>query len=341
MNIYLTLDYELFMGAVTGTPENCLIRPMNALCSAIEEYGGRFTIFVDAAYLLRLSQLKNNSEVLIKDFNSVVNNIKDLHQRGHDIELHFHPQWIYSNWDEKQNKWVLDYEHYKLSDMDGDPFISISQAKDLLDSIIGRKTIAFRAGGHCLESYNSYIDLFKRLGIVVDSSVLRGQYNLSPKRYFDYRKINSTRQIYNFSDSICEENGEGSMLEAPISFCKWSKAYYIFSSMRTRLLSYTPNLIYGDGISYGNSIERKTTIKQNRLLSHFMPVTTSATSSGLLSMWIMDVYKYAINKGWDNLVFIGHPKDESDVSIKNLKEFVSKVSKENSFGVFLDLTNNH
>ncbi len=31
MNVYFTLDYELFLGEKTGTPENCLIRPMDEL----------------------------------------------------------------------------------------------------------------------------------------------------------------------------------------------------------------------------------------------------------------------------------------------------------------------
>ena len=30
MNILLTLDYELFLGAKTGSIENCLIRPLEA-----------------------------------------------------------------------------------------------------------------------------------------------------------------------------------------------------------------------------------------------------------------------------------------------------------------------
>lgn len=54
MNLFFTLDYELHMGEETGTPMECLIQPMNALCDTVEKYGVRFVIFVDAAYLLRL-----------------------------------------------------------------------------------------------------------------------------------------------------------------------------------------------------------------------------------------------------------------------------------------------
>ena len=39
MNIYLTLDYELFMGAQSGSVQNCLIKPMNRLIERTKDYG--------------------------------------------------------------------------------------------------------------------------------------------------------------------------------------------------------------------------------------------------------------------------------------------------------------
>lgn len=338
MNLYLTLDYELFLGSEAGTPENCIINPMNALCKAVEDYGARFTVFVDAAYLYRLTQLKPLSSRLSNDYNAVVTNIKELNNRGHDIQFHFHPQWIYSEWDEDNQKWKLDYTHYKLSDMDRVLLIqSFTQAKQILDTIIGKKTIAFRAGGHCLESYDNYIELFEENGILIDSTVLKGQCNLSPKRFYDFRNIDAVNTVYNFSSSIQKEDVNGKFIEVPISFCKWNKLHYLLSSMRSRMMNYSPQIYYGDGISFGNSIEKKTIGHKNKITARLAPIKSTACSSGPYSVWLMDIFAYAKKRNWQNLVFIGHPKDETDASIRNLGDFVASVYKQCDFKTMRDL----
>ena len=339
MDIFLTLDYELFLGAKTGTPENCLIKPMAALCEALEKHGVRFSVFVDAAYLLRLSQLSDKNSHLQKDFDLVSKNVKSLHDKGHDIQLHFHPQWLYSDWDESSKTWKLDYVHYKLSDMPVDEAIKyFNQAKILLETITGKKIIAFRAGGYCLESFKDYIRLFKENGILVDSSVARGKYNLSGIHYFDYREVPSKHQIYKFSDSIREEVEDGRFIEAPISYCKWNKLYYL-RKMRRKIASYKPTIAYGDGISIGNSIEKQKNKRKenNSFLSRFAPFASTASTSGITSVWLDDMYRSALKNHWNELVLIGHPKEENDCSIANLERFVSAVCKKEQFKTISDL----
>ena len=78
MKVLLTLDYELFLGQKTGTIEKCLVQPMSLLSNALVDYGGRFTIFVDATYLLRLSQLASEQSELQEDFNMLVDHLRCL-----------------------------------------------------------------------------------------------------------------------------------------------------------------------------------------------------------------------------------------------------------------------
>ncbi|KAA3703073.1 polysaccharide deacetylase family protein, partial [Bacteroides salyersiae] len=188
MKILITLDYELFMGKKTGSVESCLLSPMNSFISMLDRYGIKATIFVDAAYLLRLSELKDKHDKLKSDFELISDHLKCLEQDGHDIQLHFHPQWIYSDYDSKQ--WIMDFEHYKLSDLPENVLrTSFYSARLLLEEIIGKKIIAFRAGGYSLPTYSGYIDLFKLNGIKIDSSVLRGAYVDSKYQKYDYRNI--------------------------------------------------------------------------------------------------------------------------------------------------------
>lgn len=331
MNIYLTLDYELFLGAKTGTPLNCLIRPMDALCNAVEEFGVRFTLFVDAAYLLRLSQLKYKSEILQNDYDIVCANIIGLHQRGHDIQLHFHPQWLYSNWNNEKKEWDLDYSHYKLSDMEEDyVYESFAEAKALLETIVNKKIIAFRAGGYCLESFNNYINLFKQNGIKIDSSVIIGRYNIASMHHYDYRLIKTTHQVYHFDNTIREEVIGGHFVEFPISLCRWNKLYYHFK-MRPLYLSYSPKLSFGDGLSIGHMEKRQNHLASNNRFCRFAPFSASASSSGKASVYLKEYYKYAQRQKWSDLVVIGHPKEETDSSIANLREFISTVNEKAYF----------
>ena len=56
MNIYITLDYELFFGPDSGTVENCIIEPTEQLLNIVDPLGVKFVCFVDSGYLLALEK---------------------------------------------------------------------------------------------------------------------------------------------------------------------------------------------------------------------------------------------------------------------------------------------
>ena len=114
MNVFLTYDYELCLGRKTGTPDGCLFQPMLALSSMFKRNGVRVNIFVDAAYLLRLNELRIGNPNIQKDYDEVLKNIDLLSLMGHSIQFHFHPQWINAQY--CNGEWFLDNDHYKLSD---------------------------------------------------------------------------------------------------------------------------------------------------------------------------------------------------------------------------------
>ena len=300
MDLFITLDYELFMGKKTGSVESCLLSPMNSFISMLDRYGIKATIFVDAAYLLRLSELKDKHDKLKSDFELISDHLKCLEQAGHDIQLHFHPQWIYSDYDSKQ--WIMDFEHYKLSDLPENVLrTSFYSARLLLEEIIGKKIIAFRAGGYSLPTYSGYIDLFKLNGIKIDSSVLRGAYVDSKYQKYDYRNIPKA-SIYNFNNSLFIEDNK--------------------------------TIQYGDGYGIGISGSRlKRLVKRIKIL--FQNKIVSASIDGFMSTMLLDIY--SIHKkqvSCNGFVIIGHPKNFSNVSIRNVEEFILKVRDEDTFLTF-------
>ena len=56
-NILFTFDYELFLGANSGTVEKCLLEPTNLLINLFDKFSIKNAIFfVDTSYLIRLEQ---------------------------------------------------------------------------------------------------------------------------------------------------------------------------------------------------------------------------------------------------------------------------------------------
>lgn len=317
MNIYLTLDYELFLGVKTGTPENCLIRPMDELCKVADKHHFKIVIFVDATYLLRMRQLRGQFREVDRQYELVSNHVKSLAEQGHDVELHFHPQWLYSNWDEESQQWKMDRDHYKLSDMPlDDAKRYLREAKDLLDGIVGYKTIAYRAGGFCLDEFKDFKEIFRELGLKIDSSVARYGFVKSRIHYYDYRRVPS-KIIYRFEDSIIKENEKGQFKEMSISGFRWGLFKFIVRVRNIRD-SYQSKTRYGDGVGIKDH--------QNRLLRRFIkvinPIASLACIDGGEANLLNLCLDEAVKLHQKDFVIIGHPKYVSLESLEVIENFI-------------------
>ena len=114
MNIYITLDYELYFGEKHGTVYKCIIFPTNELIKIAEKYNVRFTFFIDAGFLLKLDEFRSKYPTLEEDYKAVTEQIKYLSETGHDIQLHIHPHWEDSYYNGLN--WIFDLKRYKLVD---------------------------------------------------------------------------------------------------------------------------------------------------------------------------------------------------------------------------------
>lgn len=327
MNIYITLDYELYLGKKTGTPENCLFRPMNAIMDMLDKTGTKLTVFVDGAYLYRMDEIKDESPTIKKDLSDVLSNIKEISERGHSVQYHFHPQWLYSTYDEETG-WILDMTHYKLSDVDKEKLsIAFQKGKEIIEDNIEKKVLAFRAGGYSLCSYSYYGPLFKNNGIKIDSSVLKGQQANSRFQIYDYRKT-PNKSIYNFKEDVCKESNddEGVFIEMPISSMPgklnlyyWIKYIY---NRKNKSNNPKPLMVYGDGLPVSTELSKYKKY-WNIFKSLFSKNITVANLDSLGGV-IFDVCSYISNQNQNEAVIIGHPKASTDISINNLERFVSK-----------------
>lgn len=320
MKGYITLDYELGMGKITGTPEKCLIEPMYHLTELTDKFGIKLNVFVDAAYLLRLRALKDEFSQLQKDYEIVISNVTKLDSEGHSIQLHLHPQWLYSNFDGE--KWNLDFEHYKLSDMPLEEQKNIiTKGTQLLNSLITRKVSTFRAGGYSIENYSELREVFALNGIKMDSSVLRGEYTNSKFQTYDYRTIPNKTSYYFFNNPKVEAKGDS--IEFPISTVVVPSLVYLINK-KTKHKEYSDIIEtkrkWGDGIGIGYAGNKvQVLLNKIKMLLGYKTIRASID----IGVDLERVYAYS-KKHYegDDFVIIGHPKSISPFTVKVLERFI-------------------
>ena len=101
LNLILTADYEVY-GNGSGSVPNCLIKPTEDLIEVCNAFNVPVTFFVDVCELWAFEEVEKNG-MWDMDFSPsglIKNQLSNAVSKGHDVQLHFHPQW-------------LDYEYLK------------------------------------------------------------------------------------------------------------------------------------------------------------------------------------------------------------------------------------
>lgn len=312
--IYFTFDYELVLGDVVGSVESCLISSTKAYIELFNKYNVCTTFFIDCAYLLKLKELSELYDNLKTDYDNIVQNIQMLQDNGHSIQYHFHPQWLYSDYID--DKWVLDFDHYKMSDMD-ESYLkqTFKEGIDLLKSIIGKNIVAFRAGGYSLMSYKNYIQLLKTNDIRIDPSVTAGR-RITKLHEYDYTKA-PTYTYWRFNDNLLTPDLNGYFHEYRIKAIGpyYSLKYIYLKRMLQK--KYSPLFSYNDGLSHINRLNRL----KELFLKLFQKQSFHACTDGLMAANLINIYRKSCEEN-DDMVVIGHPKCTTDASLKLTEKFI-------------------
>jgi peptidoglycan/xylan/chitin deacetylase (PgdA/CDA1 family) len=123
---------------------------INRMMDIAERYDATMTFFVSVFEHRRLGM------------EPVKKVCKDIHQRGHDVQLHTHPNWIY------EHRFMWGYPLEKQIEL-------IREGKEVIYESIGKYPIAHRAGGFGANE-ETLIALTEN-GIKVDSTFLYGRYS--------------------------------------------------------------------------------------------------------------------------------------------------------------------
>lgn len=327
MNIYITFDYELFLGPKTGSVENCLIRPTERYLELADRLRIRYIFFVDVLYLLKLREYMANHEALEKDYHQIVNQLSEAARKGHDIQLHLHPQWFYSTY--SKNGWKQDFKHYKLDDCPiEDVAVMIERGCEMISEISSKRPIVYRAGGYSFPSNNQIVKLLHNNGITLDSSTVMFSKAHGIFQQYDYSEIRTFDTYnFNFQNSQPMIGTDYAFTEYPVSCCR---VPWLLNTLEKRMKLWRyrgeDKRIYGDGTGVGlidGNESGKSTIKLKRMISmKIIRASIDFTNATNLQL----IYRKAKRANSNTMVIIGHPKNTTNVSLVFLEKFVKANS---------------
>jgi hypothetical protein len=231
MDLLLSLDYEIF-GNGAGDVMRDVIRPTDRLLRLCDKHGARLTIMFEVGEYCAFVQYDRQ---LRKDLGySPAEKMKqqalEAIERGHDVQLHLHPQWIGAEYSDRA--WRLRNLYWRLADLpdglgDRDRVTSVTGAlcwgrRTIEDMIRPRKRdyecVCFRAGGYYAQPSRDIIQGMKTAGLWADSSVIKG-YETTVPFAVDYSHMQTDKAVWwtaNNDLTIEGKPGEN-VIELPVS----------------------------------------------------------------------------------------------------------------------------
>jgi len=321
MTIFLTFDYELFFGENSGSVEKCMIHPTNLLLDLAKKHGVPMTFFIDIGFVLALEKYKSDFPELESDYQKIVAQLERMKEAHCDIQLHIHPHWERSYYD--GTRWIIVTKNcYKLSDFSSEERDSIViRYKNRLDELRGSPSIAFRAGGWCIQPFSELQSIFKTVGIRIDSSVFAGGFFDGGEYNFDFRTA-PTQSWYRFEDDVCNPEATGSFEEFAIGSHRYSPLFYWKLYIAGRLDPKNHKMI-GDGIFLSQPGRKKhvlTSFTQNHV-----------STDGFYASKLQSCTENYLKRNEKYLVTIGHPKSCTYYSLRKLDAYLDKYRNRVTF----------
>ncbi len=178
-NLLLTFDFELFLGANSGSVENCLIRPTEELMKIVKKHKVSTVFFVDTLYMSRLKEVAKNNTFAANDYTKIVTLLQAVIDFGGYVFHHLHPHWIDAIYLEESNEWdVSNKNKFALNNLSKEEIEEVfQQSEEIISEIyLGKnKPIfsGFRAGGLYAQPFNGFKNQMSKHNIKLDFSVLK------------------------------------------------------------------------------------------------------------------------------------------------------------------------
>jgi hypothetical protein len=323
MNIFLSLDYELFLQDPGINIAASLIDPTKRLNEMLEKNSLNAVYFVDAGYIAALNRQKLTYHSLQIDYNKIIEQLQDFNLYGHEIGLHIHPHWEDTFFD--GNRWRVNLARYKLADFRQEEASTIFKHYfSVLQDHASTKIVSYRAGGWCLEPFSHISSAMRECGIFIDSTVFQDGRKQTATHSFDFRGY-PKKDMWRFDNHPSIEDKDGFFLELP------STSYTLSPTVFWRLLfnSILKKVRKNDS---GYGVKPSITEALRKL---FLTRSEAVSIDSIKSDNVLKSFKSAEKEGRLNFCIIGHPKCFTDDTYKNLAHFIDyALSQGHQFKTF-------
>jgi hypothetical protein len=215
--LVFTVDYELF-GNGCGDVRQHITGPMERMCRMAEKFESPISIYFELEeYLAFERHAAELQRTLGYDpAEAMRRQAAELAARGHDIQLHLHPQWNRGRYD--GSAWQLTDSCLTvdaLFETQEETTAFIRERRCALEELSGKPVLAYRAGGFAAQPGKKLLLALEATGFAIESSVVRGLHLEKPVQ-IDYRRAPDRRRLWRISDAVDREDLAGRLWEIPI-----------------------------------------------------------------------------------------------------------------------------
>lgn len=213
--IALVDDWEL-KGNGLGNVRTAQYQAANNLMDAYEEVGVIGSFNVEVMQQLAFEKYSSDHNEIAKQSQLWVSSINNMISRGHDVQLHIHPQWHNATFDGIY--WTLD-KRWDISSYDReDIFYFVNRCHKYLSALISPKKLkTFRAGSWAFgPPSEEIIQALMQHDIYLDMSIVHGNYYDGEAVKLDYTKLECKDSAYYPDYTDIRKLGDiGSFVEIP------------------------------------------------------------------------------------------------------------------------------
>ena len=317
--IALTVDYEVF-GNGSGDPRRHMVEPTERMARICERHGAPLTVFFEAEEFLAFGREREALRAAwgYDPHAEVRAQAIDLAKRGHDLQLHLHPEWVGCSF--RDGHWRLRPERPTVDSLfESAEEVSryIGERKAVVDELLEaagstRRVSAYRCGAFCAQPGRKLLKALAEHGIVVDSSAVKGMVREDEHVRLDFTGAPARRRHWRVSRDVADEDPDGPVLEVPIH-----------SRMGRRIQQLTPRRLMAKFSSNVPKEKQREMVGQlgmgrspasvARFLAQRFPIKLDFhnMSSGQMLRWIRNAPP-APEGDLDVIVLIGHSKEHRD-----------------------------
>ena len=198
LHIVLTDDWEL-RGNGSGNPRAMQFRTAHALMDLYERFGLRCSFNVDVLQQLAFREAAaphGELRLIADEWDACV---REMLRRGHDVELHTHPQWDGAVFEGGRFRVSAEWSLQRCPEEKVRRILT--GARDYLADLGQRedpayRCVAYRAGAWALAPSPTILPTLVELGIVLDMSIVSGMFHDSASVSFDYRTVDEAYRPY-------------------------------------------------------------------------------------------------------------------------------------------------